>query len=202
LLEKDAGNETYYYHHNEHGDVTALTDTGGNEANRYEYDVFGNVVSEKEATQNHFRYAGEQLDQYTGQYYLRARCYNPTIGRFTQEDVYRGDGLNLYVYVRNNPVMWIDPSGFATNCRKHDNTTDVNYQTKKPLNEWLTNSTELLNEATKRYSDSPEWFGIDPEKTEVYYRTPDEVNDIRSLPGESGGHHPHGLALGGQPVKL
>lgn len=33
------------------------------------------------------------------------------IARFTQEDTYRGDGLNLYVYCRNNPVYYVDPSG-------------------------------------------------------------------------------------------
>ena len=38
------------------------------------------------------------------------------IARFTQEDVYRGDGLNLYVYVVNNPLLWIDPSGYAKKC--------------------------------------------------------------------------------------
>lgn len=33
------------------------------------------------------------------------------IGRFTQEDTYRGDGLNLYAYCGNNPVIYYDPSG-------------------------------------------------------------------------------------------
>lgn len=47
----------------------------------------------------------------TGQHYLRARYYNPVLGRFLQEDVYRGDGLNLYAYCENNPVTYYDPTG-------------------------------------------------------------------------------------------
>jgi len=47
---------------------------------------------------------------------LRARYYNPKIGRFLQEDVYRGDGLNLYAYCQNNPVMYCDPSGYMGLC--------------------------------------------------------------------------------------
>ena len=47
------------------------------------------------------------------EYYLRARFYNPVIARFTQEDTYRGDGLNLYAYCQNNPVFYTDPSGYA-----------------------------------------------------------------------------------------
>ena len=47
----------------------------------------------------------------TGLYYLRARQYDTLTGRFTQEDTYLGDGRNLYVYVSNNPLKYVDPSG-------------------------------------------------------------------------------------------
>lgn len=67
----------------------------------------------------------------------------------------------------------------------------------KTLNEWLENEPDLLEECSNWYNNKPEWWGIDPENTQVFYRTPDEVAQIRKLAGESGGHHPHGLALGG-----
>jgi uncharacterized protein RhaS with RHS repeats len=50
-----------------------------------------------------------KYDEITAQYYLRARFYHPAAGRFLQEDVYRRDGLNLYAYCANNPVVYYDP---------------------------------------------------------------------------------------------
>ncbi|MCH5345426.1 MAG: ParB N-terminal domain-containing protein, partial [Acetatifactor sp.] len=76
-----------------------------------EYDVWGNLAVCEERVPNRFLFTGQQYDPVTQQYYLRARFYNPVIARFTQEDTYRGDGLNLYAYCRNNPVCYVDPSG-------------------------------------------------------------------------------------------
>ncbi|MCY9583023.1 RHS repeat-associated core domain-containing protein, partial [Paenibacillus alvei] len=63
-----------------------------------------------------FRYSGEYWDATTNLQYLRARWYDPSLGRFINEDTYEGElrtplTLNLYTYVYNNPLAYIDPSG-------------------------------------------------------------------------------------------
>ena len=108
-----------YYLNNAHGDVSKLVNENGEVLNAYQYDAFGNTTCSKEKVQNRFQYAGEQLDKVTGQYYLRARHYDPATGRFITEDTYRGQldntkSLNLYTYCENNPIMYVDPRGHWT----------------------------------------------------------------------------------------
>ena len=84
------------------GDVIDFGDTD------YFYDAFGNVQTQTDP--NPFGYCGEYFDQETGFIYLRNRYYDPTIGRFTQEDPIR-DGSNWYAYCANNPTSFVDPLG-------------------------------------------------------------------------------------------
>lgn len=113
LLASDSAHARTYYHYacDEMGSITDITDTNGTVLNHYAYDAFGNRTVEEETVENRFGFAGEMLDAVTGQYYLRARFYNPVIARFLSEDTYYGDGLNLYAYCHNNPVRYVDPSG-------------------------------------------------------------------------------------------
>ncbi|MBJ6363973.1 RHS repeat-associated core domain-containing protein, partial [Paenibacillus sp. GCM10012307] len=112
----DASGSRAYYSHNGHGDVTQLTDQAGNVLNSYTYDMWGNPITASETVPNLFRYSGEYWDETTGLQYLRARWYDPSVGRFMNEDTYEGDNknpltLNLYTYVHNNPLTNIDPTG-------------------------------------------------------------------------------------------
>ena len=114
----DSARTYYHYASDEIGSTTHITDEDGKVLNRYAYDAFGNLTEQVETVPNRFKYNGQQLDPITQQYYLRARFYNPVIARFTQEDLYRGDGLNLYAYCQNNPVIYADPSGYSCQPQK------------------------------------------------------------------------------------
>ncbi|MDR1697345.1 MAG: RHS repeat-associated core domain-containing protein, partial [Erysipelotrichaceae bacterium] len=71
------------------------------------------------ASLNPFRYRGYYYDTETGLYYLKARYYDPELGRFISPDDISFlnpemiNGLNLYAYCGGNPVMMVDETGCA-----------------------------------------------------------------------------------------
>ena len=68
----------------------------GDSFRSYEYDAFGNQLNIDPADTNPFRYCGEYYDAETGSYYLRARYYDSSLGRFTQEDPHWNTGNMIY----------------------------------------------------------------------------------------------------------
>ena len=116
-------NKYYYYHFDGLGSVIALSNVNGEIVERYSYDVFGEPtirdanyeIRDTSAFANPYMFTGRRYDNETGLYYYRFRYYNSKIGRFLQTDpIGYAAGLNLYAYVGNNPINWIDPWGFST----------------------------------------------------------------------------------------
>ncbi len=122
--------KTYLYRKDVQGNIIAILDSTGKVMVRYVYDVWGNHKAYDEngseitsATHignlNPFRYRGYYYDTETGLYFLKTRYYDPEVGRFiTIDDLSYLDpdtinGLNLYAYCGNNPVMAVDPNGTA-----------------------------------------------------------------------------------------
>jgi RHS repeat-associated protein len=104
---------TEYYVSDYRGSVVAMVDvtTSANITHKYQYDEFGNITQKQEMDENAFRYVGKYGVMYFGDnlYYMRARFYDPSIGRFLSEDPIWS--INLYPYADNNPIMGIDPEG-------------------------------------------------------------------------------------------
>ena len=88
LVSCRSGSSLLYYHQNAHGDVVKITTAAGAVNRSYDYDAFGNEKNPSSTDANPFRYCGEYWDSETGTYYLRARYYDPSIGRFTQQDTH------------------------------------------------------------------------------------------------------------------
>ena len=115
MIEVADSNAAYYYHYDALGSVIALSDSSGDTVQTYEYSVFGEPAVEDANHSNPYMFAGRRYDIGIGLYYNRARYYNPYTGRFLQTDpVGYADGINWYKYCKNNPLLWVDPSGQET----------------------------------------------------------------------------------------
>jgi RHS repeat-associated protein len=83
--------------------------------NSYAYDPFGQILGQQETIPQPFKFVGRYgvMAEPNGLYYMRARYYDPGVGRFISEDPlgFRGGDVNLSAYVQNNPVNRIDPWG-------------------------------------------------------------------------------------------
>lgn len=87
--------------------------TTGTVAQRVDYDEFGKVIQNTNSGFQPFGFAGGVYDQHTGLIRFGARDYDPEAGRWTIRDpiLFDGGDTNLYGYVGNNPVNWVDPLG-------------------------------------------------------------------------------------------
>ena len=107
-----------YYLSDGHSDVRLLADEKGIITDIYLYDAYGVRLNHTGESENSMQYLGQQYDESTKLYNMRARYMSPDTGRFISMDAYQGSiydpvSLHKYTYTSGNPVMYQDVSGYS-----------------------------------------------------------------------------------------
>ncbi len=114
LVARKGNNGEFYFLYPDHlGSTVLITNSNGTVLAQQDYDPFGELTG---TSSDRHGYTGHELDSETDNIYMKARFYDPTIGKFIQPDniiseVYNPQDLNRYAYVRNNPYTYIDSTG-------------------------------------------------------------------------------------------
>ena len=116
LVSQTKSGATQYFLTDKLGSVVALANSSGAIAQRFNYDLFGKVMTTSITTDSAFKFAGGDYDTAMKLYKFGERYYDPNNGIWTQRDTIPGNitdpkSMNRYVSVGGNPVDYIDPTG-------------------------------------------------------------------------------------------
>jgi RHS repeat-associated protein len=121
---EETGPATLYYYLPDHlGSPSIITDGDGKVVEESIFYPYGQDRAKTGTFTSEYRFTGKELDDETGLHYFEARYYDSLVGRFLSVDpllvekaekmVTRSQDMSLYSYVSNNPIKFIDPTGYA-----------------------------------------------------------------------------------------
>jgi RHS repeat-associated protein len=116
VLAEETGANLLWFLADEQGTIKDVVDNTGTLIDHVSYDSLGRIVNQTNPLDLRFAYTGREWDGESGQYYYRARYYDPTVGRFISQDPlgFGAGDTNIYRYVGNSFVNATDPSGLCS----------------------------------------------------------------------------------------
>jgi RHS repeat-associated protein len=116
LLARTDANGSAYYHADGAGNVTALMGANGDLLARYLYNPFGKVIGQwgALANANAMQFSSMPSHASSGLCLYAFRNYDSNLQRWlTKDPIKEAGGINLYGFVKNNPISYVDPLGFG-----------------------------------------------------------------------------------------
>ena len=110
------GSLTSYFHKDHLGSTAAVTNEAGVKVESPTYEPFGSTRTQEGTVVSNYKFTDQELDNETNLYNYDARLYDPVLGMFVTPDsvvpnMFDPQDLNRYAYCRNNPLIYVDPSG-------------------------------------------------------------------------------------------
>jgi RHS repeat-associated protein len=108
----ESGGNAYFYLNDHLGTPQQLVDQSGAVVWSAVYDAYGEAYQDVALVENNLRFPGQYFDAETGLHYNWHRYYDPSTGRYlTPDPIGLDGGINLYTYVKDDPVNYTDPWG-------------------------------------------------------------------------------------------
>ncbi|ROS05084.1 RHS repeat-associated protein [Sinobacterium caligoides] len=186
LLQRDAATNQVYYYHNDHlGTPQQLLAKSGAVVWSAVYSAFGEATLTTATVSNNLRFPGQYYDAESGLHYNMFRDYDPSTGRYVQEDpIGLEGGGNVYGYVKNTPLNDIDSLGLRFMSRWN------RFQQKNP------GYTSTQNKIRYRRYNLNRWGNPGRANKDALEALPDNTGFIREKFKESGGGGACGLIFG------
>ena len=206
IARDDAAGSPTFYHADGLGSTRALSNLAGQRTDSYSYDVFGAVRSHTGNSAQPYTFAGEQMDDELGLVYLRARYYDPQVGRFVSADAVPPipilpQTINRYPYAGNNPVMLTDSSGkLLGTVIIIGGGAVVVYK----VGQWVVDWVGFLDSADKTSNDNKEyWRAIDEgdweRASELEEKRAHQLRDTLKRGAKTAWDTPYGTSVSGPP---
>ena len=133
-----SGGSTYYLTYDQVDSLRIVADASGNVVKRIDYDSFGNIIDDTNpAFEIPFGFAGGLHDRDIGLVRFGYRDYDPDTGRWTAKDPigFAGGDTDLYGYVLNDPINWVDPYGLIVEAEPFNPAPNIpkNMQAPNPI---------------------------------------------------------------------